>query len=142
MNTIIIMINYNKKFLLLIRMNCVSCLLWCKENDSNDEEKNSLVFPDTMIVYVKRVIFGNKILVTYKDNNITYHYYVKMHNIIIPQSKNSLVIYFLKNFIENKNIIIKNIKIVDYSDIVADIYYNDMSINELLLRNKFAITKD
>ena len=78
-------------------MSWVSCLLWCKENDSKDEEKNSLVFPETITARVKRVVFGDKILVNYKANNIMYHYYVKMHNIIIPQAKNSTVISFLKN---------------------------------------------
>jgi hypothetical protein len=41
----------------------------------------------------------------------------------------------------NKDIRLENITFLDYSEMTADVYYNDMHINKKLIENGYAIMK-
>jgi len=114
----------------------MGCLFCCKE-ETEIEEK--LIIPEVINAYVKRIIYGNKILISYKIKGIVYNYYLVLSNINILPNKNNNATYYLKDNILNKNIRIENIKYMDYNDMYAEIYYENININERMILNGYAV---
>ena len=120
-------------------MSWITCILCCNETKENEE---CLLAPEVIYGYVRRVLFGNKLMVKYNIKGIVYNYYVILNNIKILPCKNSNAAHYLNEMILNKDIRLENITFLDYSEMTADVYYDNIHINKKLIENGYAVIKN
>jgi endonuclease YncB( thermonuclease family) len=123
--------------------------------DINWEDTIEFTFP----------IEGGRVIKVYDGDTITiasklpfktspvYRFPVRLNGIDAPEIKGKNILEeektaaeeskkYLSNLILNKYIILKNIKNEKYGRILADVYLNDININEEMLKNRYAVNYD
>ena len=124
-------------------------------------ENNDILFKDT-IPFIPPVTIG-KVIKVYDGDTITiaskipipnsplYRFSVRLNGIDTPEikgktenEKNSAkkAQKALEDLILQKNIILKNVATEKYGRILADVYLEELHINEWLINNKYAVRYD
>ena len=124
-------------------------------------ENNDILFKDT-IPFIPPVTIG-KVIKVYDGDTITiaskipipnsplYRFSVRLNGIDTPEIKGKTeneknaakkVQKALEDLILQKNITLKNVATEKYGRILADVYLEELHINEWLINNKFAVRYD
>lgn len=121
----------------------------------DDEYKwsNTKIFvPPITKGHVIKVYDGDTITIATKlpiiNDTQIYRFSVRLNNIDTPeikgksnQEKEAAIIArdALKNMILNKEVYLKNISLEKYGRLLADVYLNDLYLNNWMLENKYAV---
>jgi len=124
-------------------------------NDISWEDTTEFTFP----------VNGGRVIKVYDGDTITiasklpfkkstvYRFPVRLNGIDSPEMKGKNISdeektagqeahKYLSNLILNKHVILKNVKNEKYGRILADVYLNDIHINELMLKERYAVVYD
>ena len=127
------------------------------------EDGNDIHFEDTSVFSFP--IKGGRVIKVYDGDTITitsklpikksplYRFSVRLNGIDTPEMKGSGVTddeknaahsakEFVSNLILNKYVSLKNIQNEKYGRILADVYIGDIHLNQLLLKEKYAVAYD
>jgi len=125
------------------------------------ENDNSITWEETLQFSVPiksgrviKVYDGDSITIAAKlpfDDSTLYRFSVRLNGIDTPEIKGKsadekeaakLARDALSNLILNKNIILKNVDNEKYGRILADVYLDELHINEWLIKERFAVRYD
>jgi endonuclease YncB( thermonuclease family) len=125
------------------------------ENDNNITWEETLQFSVPIKSgRVIKVYDGDSITIAAKlpfDDSTLYRFSVRLNGIDTPEIKGKnadekeaakLARDALSNLILNKNIILKNVDNEKYGRVLADVYLDELHINEWLIRERYAIRYD
>ena len=140
-------------------MNCIG-LTRCIEYIKNRNENNNIEWENTVSYvppvkegYVIKVYDGDTITIATRVHNdkTMYRFSVRLNGIDCPEMKTynkseKTVAIMAKNrvieLIYKKKVILKDVKMEKYGRLLANVYYNNTCINELLVKERLALKYD
>jgi hypothetical protein len=120
----------------------MKCCCFINNTNEDKDDEGNLIIPNIIYGFVSRIISLNKILISYNTNNKDYNYYIELNNVKIIPGRNELNEFVLGKFILHKKVSITNIKLLDYNDIIGDVYIGNICVNKWLVENGYANYKN